>query len=134
MAGSPTRAGPSRAGVGAEFPAALRLPLAVTNALAVAADYLLLRQLLRPAVALLAGLFWAASLSDRPQAPAPPRRTAHQLDQPQPAVPAGGNAARPHRSVEAVRRGTTGRCWPLHTARRRPRAPKLRARRLRRRT
>jgi 4-amino-4-deoxy-L-arabinose transferase-like glycosyltransferase len=48
-------------GAGAGHLAALRLPLAIANALAVAAGYLLLRRLVRPGVALLAALLWAAS-------------------------------------------------------------------------
>ena len=52
---------PPGQGAGAEFLASLRLPLAITNALAVVVGYLLLRRLLRPATALLAGMLWAAS-------------------------------------------------------------------------
>lgn len=48
-------------GEGAATLAALRLPLALTNALAVVVGYLLLRRLLRPGTALLASLLWAAS-------------------------------------------------------------------------
>jgi 4-amino-4-deoxy-L-arabinose transferase-like glycosyltransferase len=48
-------------GAGATYLASLRLPLAVTNALAVVAGYLALRRLLRPSAALLAGLLWATS-------------------------------------------------------------------------
>jgi 4-amino-4-deoxy-L-arabinose transferase-like glycosyltransferase len=51
----------SGSGAGAAYLATLRLPLAATNALAVAAGYLALRRLLRPGVALLAGLLWATS-------------------------------------------------------------------------
>ncbi len=49
------------AGAGAAYLATLRLPLAVVNALAVATGYLVLRRLVRPGVALLAGLLWATS-------------------------------------------------------------------------
>ncbi len=49
------------AGAGAAYLATLRMPLAVVNGLAVAAGYLALRRLLRPHVALLAGLLWATS-------------------------------------------------------------------------
>jgi hypothetical protein len=49
------------AGAGAAYLATLRMPLAVVNGLAVAAGYLALRRLLRPQVALLAGLLWATS-------------------------------------------------------------------------
>lgn len=48
-------------GAGAATLADLRLPLAVANALAVMAGYLLLRRLLRPHTALVAGLLWATS-------------------------------------------------------------------------
>jgi 4-amino-4-deoxy-L-arabinose transferase-like glycosyltransferase len=48
-------------GAGAAYLATLRLPLAATNALLVVAGYLALRRLLRPGVALLAGLLWATS-------------------------------------------------------------------------
>jgi 4-amino-4-deoxy-L-arabinose transferase-like glycosyltransferase len=48
-------------GSGAAYLAALRLPLAVANGLAVAAGYLLLRRLLAPGAALLAALGWATS-------------------------------------------------------------------------
>jgi 4-amino-4-deoxy-L-arabinose transferase-like glycosyltransferase len=47
--------------VGATRLAALRLPLAATNGLAVVAGYLLLLRLVAPGAALLAGLFWACS-------------------------------------------------------------------------
>jgi 4-amino-4-deoxy-L-arabinose transferase-like glycosyltransferase len=60
LAGADGAASPVQ-GAGAGTLAALRLPLAITNALAVAAGYLLLRRLLRPGTALLAGLLWAAS-------------------------------------------------------------------------
>ena len=43
----------------AAYLAMLRLPLAVTNSLAVAAGYLLLRRIVRPQVALLAAILWA---------------------------------------------------------------------------
>lgn len=46
-------------GAGAAYLAYLRLPLAIVNALAVGIGYLLLRRLLRPATALLAGMLWA---------------------------------------------------------------------------
>jgi 4-amino-4-deoxy-L-arabinose transferase-like glycosyltransferase len=49
------------AGAGAAYLATLRLPLAVANGLAVVLGYLVLRRLLRPGSALLAGLLWAAS-------------------------------------------------------------------------
>ncbi|HEU5011713.1 MAG TPA: phospholipid carrier-dependent glycosyltransferase [Roseiflexaceae bacterium] len=52
---------PGWAGGGLEYLAMLRLPLAVANSLAVVAGYLLLHRLLRPRVALLAGLLWACS-------------------------------------------------------------------------
>jgi len=48
-------------GAGAAYLASLRLPLAVVNGLAVPMGYLALRRLVRPSVALLAGLLWAAS-------------------------------------------------------------------------
>jgi 4-amino-4-deoxy-L-arabinose transferase-like glycosyltransferase len=48
-------------GAGAVYLAALRLPLAIVNGLAIVAGYLALRRLARPAVALLAGLLWATS-------------------------------------------------------------------------
>lgn len=50
---------PGWAGGGAAYLAVLRLPLAVTNALAVVIGYRLLRGLVRPEIALLAGLLWA---------------------------------------------------------------------------
>jgi 4-amino-4-deoxy-L-arabinose transferase-like glycosyltransferase len=43
----------------AAYLAMLRLPLAVTNSLAVAAGYLLLRRIVRPGIALLAAILWA---------------------------------------------------------------------------
>src|SRR3954470_5335978 len=43
----------------AAYLAMLRLPLAVTNSLAVAAGYLLLRRIVRPQLALLAAILWA---------------------------------------------------------------------------
>jgi 4-amino-4-deoxy-L-arabinose transferase-like glycosyltransferase len=49
------------AGAGATYLAALRLPLAVVNSAAVVAGYLVLRRLLRPSVALAAGVLWATS-------------------------------------------------------------------------
>ena len=49
------------AGAGAAYLAALRLPLAVVNSAAVVAGYLVLRRLLRPSVALAAGVLWATS-------------------------------------------------------------------------
>jgi 4-amino-4-deoxy-L-arabinose transferase-like glycosyltransferase len=49
------------AGAGAAYLAWLRLPLAVSNALAVGLGYLLLLQLLRPGAAFVAGLLWATS-------------------------------------------------------------------------
>jgi 4-amino-4-deoxy-L-arabinose transferase-like glycosyltransferase len=52
---------PPAPGGGAAYLAALRLPIAIANSLAVGAGYLLLRRLLAPAAALLAALFWAAS-------------------------------------------------------------------------
>lgn len=62
LAGAGVEPAPAPApGGGAAYLAAMRLPLAVTNALAAAAGYLLLRRLLRPCTALLAGLFWATS-------------------------------------------------------------------------
>jgi 4-amino-4-deoxy-L-arabinose transferase-like glycosyltransferase len=48
-------------GAGAAYLATLRLPLAVTNSLAVAAGYLALRRLVRPRAALLAAILWATS-------------------------------------------------------------------------
>ncbi len=48
-------------GAGAVYLASLRLPLAVVNGLAVPVGYLALRRLVRPSVALLAGLLWATS-------------------------------------------------------------------------
>ncbi len=44
-----------------DYLAMLRLPLTITNALAVVAGYLLLRRLLRPQTALIAALLWATS-------------------------------------------------------------------------
>jgi 4-amino-4-deoxy-L-arabinose transferase-like glycosyltransferase len=52
---------PPAPGSGAAYLAALRLPLAVVNGLAVAAGYLLLRRLIAPGAALLAALGWATS-------------------------------------------------------------------------
>jgi 4-amino-4-deoxy-L-arabinose transferase-like glycosyltransferase len=52
---------PGWAGGGAEYLAALRLPLAVVNSLAVVLGFLLLRRLLRPSVAFLGALLWATS-------------------------------------------------------------------------
>jgi hypothetical protein len=49
------------AGAGAAYLATLRLPLAVANGLAVVVGYLALRRLVRPPVAVLAGLLWATS-------------------------------------------------------------------------
>jgi 4-amino-4-deoxy-L-arabinose transferase-like glycosyltransferase len=43
----------------AAYLAMLRLPLAVTNSLAVATGYLLLRRIIRPSIALLAAILWA---------------------------------------------------------------------------
>nr|MDQ2999457.1 glycosyltransferase family 39 protein [Chloroflexota bacterium] len=43
----------------ADYLAMLRLPLAVTNSLAVALGYLLLRRIVRPGIALLAAILWA---------------------------------------------------------------------------
>jgi 4-amino-4-deoxy-L-arabinose transferase-like glycosyltransferase len=48
-------------GAGAAYLASLRLPLAVVNGLAVPMGYLALRRLVRPGVALLAGVLWATS-------------------------------------------------------------------------
>jgi 4-amino-4-deoxy-L-arabinose transferase-like glycosyltransferase len=48
-------------GAGAAYLATLRLPLAMVNSFAVVAGYLVLRRLVRPGVALLAGLLWATS-------------------------------------------------------------------------
>src|SRR4051812_4462284 len=45
-------------GAGAAYLATLRLPLAIANGLVVAVGYLVLRRLLRPSAALLAGLLW----------------------------------------------------------------------------
>lgn len=50
-----------RAGNSVAFLAMLRLPLAVTNGLAVTLGFLLLRRLVRPQVAVVAALFWALS-------------------------------------------------------------------------
>ena len=47
----------------AAYLAMLRLPLAATNALAVAAGYLLLRRIVRPGIALLAAILWATGPS-----------------------------------------------------------------------
>jgi 4-amino-4-deoxy-L-arabinose transferase-like glycosyltransferase len=52
---------PPAGGAGAAYLAALRLPLAIVNGLAVVAGYLLLRRLLAPGAALLAALGWATS-------------------------------------------------------------------------
>lgn len=57
----PTQSYPPPTSTGAAYLAALRLPLAVANGLAVAAGYLLLRRLLSPSAALLAALCWATS-------------------------------------------------------------------------
>ncbi|MBK9941357.1 MAG: glycosyltransferase family 39 protein [Kouleothrix sp.] len=52
---------PGRTGDGASYLALLRLPLALANSLAVAGGYLIVRRLLRPPAALLAGLLWATT-------------------------------------------------------------------------
>lgn len=54
-------ADPGWAGGGAGYLGMLRLPIAIVNSLAVVSGYLLLRRLVRPPVALLGALFWAAS-------------------------------------------------------------------------
>lgn len=48
-------------GAGATYLSTLRFPLALTNGLTVVCAFLILRRLVRPSVALLAGVFWATS-------------------------------------------------------------------------